>query len=122
MLPGWIPTVDNYLGRVTKARIVAAVSEARDNEAARSIAHLKKGEMAEAAQTLLVGSGWLPEPLRTPRRATPTSVTNELNVAERPEAVGVEAAADGQETVMVETESLADDDPVVAALHVDAAE
>jgi ParB family chromosome partitioning protein len=41
---GWTPTVDNYLGRVTKARIVAAVSEARRDETAQSIAHLKKGE------------------------------------------------------------------------------
>ena len=33
------------------------------------IDHLKKGEMAERAQELLAGSGWLPEPLRTPGSA-----------------------------------------------------
>jgi len=62
---GWQPTVDNYLGRVTKARILEAVREARGDEAAVRIAHLRKGEMAEAAERLLEGSGWLPEALRT---------------------------------------------------------
>ena len=63
---GWTPTVETYLGRVTKARILQAVREARGEAAAERIAHLKKGEMAEQAQELLAGSGWLPEPLRTP--------------------------------------------------------
>jgi ParB family transcriptional regulator, chromosome partitioning protein len=61
---GWAPTVDNYLGRVTKARIVQAVLEARGEQAAQTIASLKKDEMAEKAEELLAGTGWLPEPLR----------------------------------------------------------
>ena len=68
---GWTPTVDTYLGRVTKARILQAVREAKGEHAAQLIDHLKKGEMAEKAEALLAGSGWLPEPLRTPGRATP---------------------------------------------------
>ena len=44
---GWTPTVDGYLGRVTKARILQAVREAKGVEAAERIAQLKKGEMAE---------------------------------------------------------------------------
>ena len=63
---GWTPTVDTYLGRITKARILQAVREAKGEHAAQLIDHLKKGEMAEMAETLLAGSGWLPEPLRTP--------------------------------------------------------
>jgi len=63
---GWVPTADNYLGRVTKARILAAVGEAKGETAADSIAHLRKTEMAEAAEQLLAGTGWLPGPLRTP--------------------------------------------------------
>ena len=118
---GWAPTVDNYLGRVTKARIVAAVSEARGDEAAQSIAHLKKGEMAARAETLLARSNWLPEPLRTPQRSV-TPLTAAQSTAGSLEPDGVEMAAIGQETAMVETESLAEDEPVVAALHVDAAE
>jgi ParB family chromosome partitioning protein len=62
---GWTPTVDNYLGRVTKARILQAVREAKGEGQAQLIGHLKKGEMAEKAQELLADSGWLPEPLRT---------------------------------------------------------
>ncbi|OAG72277.1 chromosome partitioning protein ParB [Gluconobacter japonicus] len=62
---GWQPTVENYLGRVTKARILEAVREARGDEAADRIAHLKKADMAQAAEPLLDGSGWLPEALRT---------------------------------------------------------
>jgi ParB family transcriptional regulator, chromosome partitioning protein len=45
------------------------VREAKGEQVARLIDHLKKGEMAEKAQELLAGSGWLPEPLRTPGRA-----------------------------------------------------
>lgn len=69
---GWTPTADTFLGRVTKARIVQAVAEAKGERAAESIAHLKKPDMAARAAVLLEGSGWLPEPLRTPGRAIPT--------------------------------------------------
>ena len=61
---GWSPTVDNYLGRVTKARIVQAVREARDEDSAQLIDHMKKDLMAREAARLLEGSNWLPEPLR----------------------------------------------------------
>lgn len=63
---GWKPTVDNYLGRVTKARILQAVTEAKGQRPADRIGHLKKGDMATEAEALLADSGWLPEPLRTP--------------------------------------------------------
>jgi ParB family transcriptional regulator, chromosome partitioning protein len=62
---GWTPTVDNYLGRVTKARILQAVHEGRGEQAAQRIVHLKKPDMAREAERLLEGSGWLPEALRT---------------------------------------------------------
>jgi ParB family chromosome partitioning protein len=61
---GWTPTVDNYLGRVTKARIVQAVREARGEDSAQLIDHMKKDPMAREAARLLEGSDWLPEPLR----------------------------------------------------------
>lgn len=63
---GWTPTVDNYLGRVTKARILEAVREAKGEASAQLIDHLKKPDMAKEAERLLAGSGWLPEPLRMP--------------------------------------------------------
>ena len=63
---GWAPTVETYLGRVTKARILLAVEEACGSAAAQRIDHLKKPEMAQKAETLLAKTGWVPEPLRTP--------------------------------------------------------
>jgi ParB family chromosome partitioning protein len=62
---GWRPTVENYLGQVTKPRILEAVREAKGEQAAQLIDHLKKGDMAREAERLLDGTGWLPEPLRT---------------------------------------------------------
>lgn len=44
---GWRPSVDNYLGRVPKRRIVEAVREGAGDRAAQLIEHLKKGDMAK---------------------------------------------------------------------------
>ena len=57
---GWTPTAENYLGRVTKAQIGAAVREAKGEDAADRIAGLNKADMVEAAEELLAGTGWLP--------------------------------------------------------------
>ncbi|WP_066918818.1 ParB/RepB/Spo0J family partition protein [Methylobacterium sp. CCH5-D2] len=61
---GWRPTVGNYLGRVTKARILEAVQEGAGPDKAQLLDHLRKGEMAREAERLLSETGWLPEPLR----------------------------------------------------------
>jgi ParB family transcriptional regulator, chromosome partitioning protein len=70
---GWRPTVANYLGRVTKARILEAVREGAGEQAAQLIDHLKKGEMAKEAERLLAETGWLPEPLRLVREDAPAA-------------------------------------------------
>lgn len=67
---GWAPTVDNYLGRVTKAHILQAVREAKGEQSAQLIEHLRKPDMAREAARLLDGSRWLPEPLRLPVEET----------------------------------------------------
>jgi ParB family chromosome partitioning protein len=77
---GWRPTVDNYLGRVTKPRILEAVREAKGEQSAQLIDHLKKAEMAKEAERLLDRTGWLPETLRLTTTAT------------------IDDAADGSET------------------------
>ncbi|OYY77197.1 MAG: DNA-binding protein [Sphingomonas sp. 28-62-20] len=103
---GWTPTVATYLGRVTKARILSAVREARGERAAARIEHLKKVEMAEEAQTLLDGSGWLPEPLRTQGR--------ELAITEVV-AAPTDEMADGTGTEATETiDALGEDDETEA--------
>ena len=71
---GWRPTVDSYLGRVTKPRILEAVREAKGEQSAQLIDHLKKAEMAKEAERLLDGTGWLPEPLRTPEAVAAESI------------------------------------------------
>ncbi|WP_422060787.1 ParB/RepB/Spo0J family partition protein [Sphingopyxis sp.] len=63
---GWRPTADGYLSAVPKPRILADVAEARGENFAGMIDHLKKGDMAREAERLLEDAGWLPEPMRTP--------------------------------------------------------
>ena len=120
---GWTPTVDTYLGRVTKARILQAVQEAKGEHAAQLIDHLKKGDMAEKAEALLAGSGWLPEPLRTPGRMLSTAVeATDAEVAHIAESAGEETAVDGGEPAMAEDDAVAEDEPVAVETHAIAAE
>jgi len=69
MADHWASTVDTYLGRVTKARILEAVREGVSEREAEAIAGLKKPEMASQAEHLLAGKAWLPVLLRTPKPA-----------------------------------------------------
>ncbi len=113
MAASWSPTAANFLGRVTKARILQAVAEGRGQRAADRIEHLKKVEMATEAETLLAGSGWLPEPLRTPGRAIVTTVDGgEADSAIDPEPVVEETAEDGGEPAVAEEDALAEDEDV----------
>ncbi len=80
---GWSPTVDNYLVRVPKTRILEAVREAKGEASAQLIDHLKKPDMAREAERLLAGTGWVPEPLRTPD-AQPVEVDSESSAETLP--------------------------------------
>jgi ParB family chromosome partitioning protein len=100
MTAHWTPTVRAYLGRVTKAQILAAVREAIGDEAAARIADKKKQEMAEAAEQLLARTGWLPPLLRTERPAWLTdaqpeipAMTEDMTEADSGEAVEYEPFA-----------------------------
>lgn len=115
---GWTPTADTFLGRVTKARILAAVAEAKGQRAADRIEHLKKGEMVEHAAELLAGTGWIPEPLRTPGRLLAFEQREDGNtaridqadpIATEPAEVVGETAEDGGETAMGEDELSGED-------------
>lgn len=112
---GWSPTVDNYLGRVTKARIVQAVREARGEDSAQLIDHMKKDLMAREAARLLEGSNWLAEPLRL--AGDDTSVNSGETVTDD---VTDEAAVDGDAAEL--PAFLADpvlEEPAVAAENTD---
>ena len=78
---GWTPTVDNYLGRVPKRRILEAVREGAGERAAQLIDHLKKSDMAREAERLLADTGWLPEPLRLTDSEAPLTGVGEANAA-----------------------------------------
>ncbi len=94
----WRPTVRTYLGRVTKAHILAAVQEALGDEAAGRLSGMKKQPMAEAVEQLLTGTGWLPPLMRTERSAQAEIQQTEAaeNLAEETAATGmVEAATPG---------------------------
>jgi ParB family chromosome partitioning protein len=92
---GWRPTVDAYLGRVTKGRILDAVREAKGEDAAGRIGHLKKAEMATAAEELLAQTGWVPEPLRTPGQTfTPAAETSAPDVDADSSAQAAEVTAE----------------------------
>lgn len=60
----WRPDAQRYLSRVTKARILEAVGEAAGEAAAQRLADLRKSELVEAAEPLVVEAGWLPALLR----------------------------------------------------------
>lgn len=65
MASTWSATAESYFSRVPKVRILEAVTEAVGAEEAARIAAFKKGDMAEAAERLVEGKGWLPPILRT---------------------------------------------------------
>lgn len=92
---GWKPTVENYLGRVSKAQILEAVSEAKGEAAAQLIDHLKKGDMAKEAERLLADTGWLPEPLRLTDPALVAPPVGEVEAL--PEFLDGEGDGDGME-------------------------
>jgi ParB family chromosome partitioning protein len=114
---GWTPTADSYLGRVTKARILEAVREAKGETAADRIAGLKKPDMVAAAEELLAGTGWLPEVLRTPALAADDAPEFEIVDDADDGAPDVEAhsAANDGETAMGDYEHSAEDEEVARA-------
>ena len=70
MAQWWQPTAASYIGRVSKALILEAVSEGVSPEAADNLSKLKKDELAASAEERLAGKRWLPAILRTPALAT----------------------------------------------------
>jgi ParB family chromosome partitioning protein len=106
---GWKPTVDNYLGRVPKRRILEAVRDGAGERAAQLIDHLKKGEMAKEAERLLGDTGWLAEPLRLTNGDSAAEVASTDGEAE---ALPEFLAGDDGETAPDDTE---EPQPQVAA-------
>jgi ParB family chromosome partitioning protein len=64
----WEPTKDRYLGRVSKAQIVQALTEAEPGLADAGVSDCKKDDLVARAASRLDGKRWLPSPLRQPRQ------------------------------------------------------
>jgi ParB family chromosome partitioning protein len=119
---GWTATGDSYLGRVTKARILEAVCEAKGEDAADRIAGLRKAEMVTAAEDLLLGTGWLPDPLRTlplPEEDAPeielidnNDIADGAPSDDDPDTGEAQSAEDGGEQAIGESDVPGEDDPV----------
>lgn len=107
---GWRPTVGNYFGRVTKARIVEAVREGAGERAAQLIDHMKKGDMAKEAERLLADTGWLPEPLRSVD-AGAEAIGEQADQDTGDEALPAFLSDDGDDDELVEE----DDEALIAA-------
>lgn len=116
---GWTTTAENYLGKVTKARIVAAVREAKGDEAAEGIESMKKDAQAERAEQLIAGTGWLPEPLRTAPVATESEDTRKERAtdtegeAQSADNDGARSVAEGEQ--IDDNEDVEGDTPIAVA-------
>ncbi|NNH49546.1 hypothetical protein [Stenotrophomonas maltophilia] len=67
------PTADNYLGRISKPFVVAALTEAKQvngNANKEGLLAMKKGVLAAEAEKRLAGTGWLPKPIWGPKAET----------------------------------------------------
>lgn len=80
----WWATAASYFSRVSKARVLEAVTEATTPEEAGRIAGLKKADMAEAAERLVEGRGWLPPVLRTAPAVDPDAPEPQGEATEPP--------------------------------------
>lgn len=76
MADWWFPSVEGYLGHVSKAKMMEAVTESAGAEAARPIEKMKKGDAIVATASLLDGRRWLPSTLR-PYQAPAVQVDDE---------------------------------------------
>lgn len=65
MAAWFTPSAGNYFGRISKAAIIDALTEAKGG-IAPAWTKLKKTELAVLAERELAGTGWLPEILRRP--------------------------------------------------------
>ncbi|MGE6473292.1 ParB/RepB/Spo0J family partition protein [Serratia proteamaculans] len=68
MADHFTPTVGNYLGRVSKDLILEALTEAEKvtgEEDRAALLSMKKGALAQEAETRLAGTGWVPKLIRT---------------------------------------------------------
>lgn len=63
MATWYTPTADGYFNRIRRQQIIAAIDDANGGHGP-ALEKLKKSELAVRAEAMVVGTAWLPEPLR----------------------------------------------------------
>jgi ParB family chromosome partitioning protein len=116
---GWRPTIENYLSRVPKSRILEAVREAKGDQPAQLLEPLKKADMAREAERMLADTGWLPELLRAEsaeveRDAAPQVESDPAPTDDLPEFLLGDGEASAEEPVVETAEDESPDFPVAA--------
>ncbi|MCW7764554.1 ParB/RepB/Spo0J family partition protein [Photorhabdus luminescens] len=61
----WQPTKDDFFGRLSKAQICEALTEAGLTGAASDVEKMKKGDVAEFAEKYMANNRWVPEWMKT---------------------------------------------------------
>lgn len=64
MTQWYAPTVENYFGRISKAGIKQAITEAVGEDLALGVLGMEKAKAVEYAERKIAGTGWLPAPVR----------------------------------------------------------
>lgn len=64
MAQWWTPTAANYLGAVSKPKILEVLEAAGVVDESGTLAKMKKGELAASAEQALQGKGWVPPLMR----------------------------------------------------------
>jgi ParB family chromosome partitioning protein len=82
MAQWWQPSAANYFARVSKTRILEAVTEAVSPSAAENLATMKKAALVDEAEQRLSGKGWLPPVLRS---QVPPAATERIALPEAAE-------------------------------------
>ena len=85
----WTPTAAGYFNHVAKAKALEVVQAFAPDQVAR-LAKLKKVQIANEAERLAAGTGWLPAMLRAPEPVEATDAASSIES-------GAEAQADAEE-------------------------
>lgn len=64
MTQWYAPTGENYFGRISKAGLKQAVTEAAGEDFALGVPGMEKAKAVEYAERKIAGTGWLPAPVR----------------------------------------------------------
>ena len=92
MAAWWKPTADGYFQHVPKAAILEAVGQYAPEHVTR-LSKLKKGDIANEAERLAEGSGWMPAVFQTGHHTEPEGVPDAASDTDAAEEAADEVEA-----------------------------